>query len=331
VLRGQIIWNQIIPSLKRHTGFNYYVKSRSRASILENNPEFNDRAISFHNFGPRSDPSSLFHVVLLFHVADLRAHGLPLEPHIASLPLHFMRLARHDFGLTTIDDHLPNERKKLQEPNDNQKSGKCYDFPLYLCVIIGLGCGGVHFCGLMLIVSKRTLLGWLIAILPSVGLITDLGTFAFGDPLAFCRFRWLLGESDYCENYKYPLFHNSNIVTQKYLTTFNLCNTLIHMANVPSADKQTAIIAALAEGSSIRSIERITGVHRDTIMRLGVKVGNGCELLMDSKMQDLDCHYLQFDELWGFIGKKERHVGIDDNAGTENDFWTVKQLVESVS
>jgi hypothetical protein len=70
------------------------------------------------------------------------------------------------------------------------------------------------------------------------------------------------------------------------------------MANVLSADKQTAIIAALAEGSSIRSIERITGVHCDTIMRLGVKVGQGCTQLMDSKMQDLDCNVLQFDELW---------------------------------
>ncbi len=40
------------------------------------------------------------------------------------------------------------------------------------------------------------------------------------------------------------------------------------MANVLSTDKQIAVIGALAEGSSIRSIERITGVHRDTIMRL---------------------------------------------------------------
>jgi hypothetical protein len=38
-----------------------------------------------------------------------------------------------------------------------------------------------------------------------------------------------------------------------------------------AADKQIAIIAALAEGSSIRSVERMTGVHRDTIMRLGAK------------------------------------------------------------
>jgi IS1 family transposase len=93
------------------------------------------------------------------------------------------------------------------------------------------------------------------------------------------------------------------------------------MSNALSADKQTAIIAALAEGSSIRSIERITGVHRDTIMRLSVRVGQGCTMLMDSKMQDLSCNYLQFDELWGFIGKKERHVGIDDNPEL-GDVWT---------
>lgn len=34
------------------------------------------------------------------------------------------------------------------------------------------------------------------------------------------------------------------------------------MANIPSIDKQVAIISALAEGSGIRQIERMTGVHR---------------------------------------------------------------------
>lgn len=44
------------------------------------------------------------------------------------------------------------------------------------------------------------------------------------------------------------------------------------MANVLNTDKQIAIISALTEGSSIHSIERMMNVHRDTIMRLGVKV-----------------------------------------------------------
>jgi hypothetical protein len=48
------------------------------------------------------------------------------------------------------------------------------------------------------------------------------------------------------------------------------------MANVLRLDKQITIVGALAEGSSISAIERMTGVHRDTIMRLGVKVGTGC-------------------------------------------------------
>ena len=48
------------------------------------------------------------------------------------------------------------------------------------------------------------------------------------------------------------------------------------MANVLDKDKQIAVIGALAEGSSIRAIERMSGVHRDTIIRLGVKVGKGC-------------------------------------------------------
>jgi transposase-like protein len=58
------------------------------------------------------------------------------------------------------------------------------------------------------------------------------------------------------------------------------------MANLLSTDKKISIIAALAEGSSIRSIERMTGVHRDTIMRLGVKIGQGCTAMLDGTMHN---------------------------------------------
>jgi IS1 family transposase len=92
------------------------------------------------------------------------------------------------------------------------------------------------------------------------------------------------------------------------------------MANVLGADKQIAVIGALAEGSSIRSIERITGVHRDTIMRLGVKVGHGCTALMDAKMRDLPCNRLELDEIWGFVGKKDRNLRPEDRA--VGSVWT---------
>jgi hypothetical protein len=49
------------------------------------------------------------------------------------------------------------------------------------------------------------------------------------------------------------------------------------MANKFPADKKAAIAAMLCEGASIRRIEHMTGVHRDTIMRLGVRLGGVCE------------------------------------------------------
>jgi len=86
-------------------------------------------------------------------------------------------------------------------------------------------------------------------------------------------------------------------------------------------EKQIAVISALAEGNSIRAIERMTGVHRDTIMRLGIKVGQGCERIMDEKMRDLNCTAIQMDEIWGFIGKKQRRVTLEDSPEV-GDIWT---------
>src|SRR5437762_1566188 len=83
--------------------------------------------------------------------------------------------------------------------------------------------------------------------------------------------------------------------------------------NKLTIEKKAAAVGSLCEGSSIRSIERITGVHRDTIMRLGVRVGQGCTALMDEKMRNLGCERLEMDEIWGFIGKKDRNVRLEDS------------------
>ena len=51
--------------------------------------------------------------------------------------------------------------------------------------------------------------------------------------------------------------------------------------------RRTQIINCLVEGNSIRSTERMTDTHRDTIMRLMVEVGTGCAALHDEQMRDL--------------------------------------------
>ncbi len=114
---------------------------------------------------------------------------------------------------------------------------------------------------------------------------------------------------------------HTETVSQKVLTLRHFPYYNNYMANVLNADKQIAIISSLCEGSSIRSIERITGVHRDTVMRLGVKVGQGCTALMDRKMRNLDCHRLEMDEIWGYVGKKEKHLRAGDDTSLGN-VWT---------
>jgi IS1 family transposase len=94
------------------------------------------------------------------------------------------------------------------------------------------------------------------------------------------------------------------------------------MANVLPRSKQLAVIGALVEGNSIRSTERMFGVHRDTIMRLGARVGEGCANLMDETMVDLPCERLELDELWAFVGKKQRHVSTRDDIERVGDTWT---------
>lgn len=86
--------------------------------------------------------------------------------------------------------------------------------------------------------------------------------------------------------------------------------------------RRTQIINCLVEGSSIRSTERMTDTHRDTICRLLVEVGNGCAALADAQMRDLNCRRIQCDEIWSFVGKKQMHLTRDDDRQRLGDQWT---------
>jgi IS1 family transposase len=91
------------------------------------------------------------------------------------------------------------------------------------------------------------------------------------------------------------------------------------MANELKSETKAQVVSLLCEGSSIRSVERITGIHRDTIMRLGVRIGEGCQQIMDTKMRGLNCKQIEIDEIWGFIGAKRNNA---TRAGAYGDVWT---------
>ena len=72
--------------------------------------------------------------------------------------------------------------------------------------------------------------------------------------------------------------------------------------------QQVQVISLLTEGMSIAAISRLTDIHRDTIMRLSLRIGQGCDRLHDTMVRDLQIPFIEIDETWSFIQKKQHRV-----------------------
>ena len=73
-----------------------------------------------------------------------------------------------------------------------------------------------------------------------------------------------------------------------------------------SEDRAIFCLRMLLEGTSIRSVERLTGIHRDTILAAFVDAGERCQRFLDETMQDIPVEDVQADEIWAFVGCKEK-------------------------
>lgn len=83
-----------------------------------------------------------------------------------------------------------------------------------------------------------------------------------------------------------------------------------------SPDKIELCVKLLVEGSSVRSAERITGVHRDTILRLLETVGERCLMLQETLVKGVKVANIEADEIWSFVGMKQKTAnaqGLGDN------------------
>jgi IS1 family transposase len=82
------------------------------------------------------------------------------------------------------------------------------------------------------------------------------------------------------------------------------------MANMNqlSTAKRVQVIAALVEGNSIRSTERMTGVAKNTILHLLAELGTACAHFQDICLTDLPCRHIQCDEIWSFCYAKEKNL-----------------------
>src|SRR5688572_14221473 len=68
----------------------------------------------------------------------------------------------------------------------------------------------------------------------------------------------------------------------------------------------TLALNLMLEGMSIRSVQRITGLCRQTLADLIILVGENCARLLEAKVKGVEVNELQIDEIWGFIGMKEK-------------------------
>lgn len=96
--------------------------------------------------------------------------------------------------------------------------------------------------------------------------------------------------------------------------------------NKLKSDMQKMILNLLVEGNSIRGIERITGVHRDTIMRLMLRIGDNCQKFMKNKFQNLNCNYVECDEIWTYVQKKQARLKPKEKNGDMGDQYVFVAL-----
>jgi IS1 family transposase len=90
------------------------------------------------------------------------------------------------------------------------------------------------------------------------------------------------------------------------------------------------ILAAMIEGNSIRSTERMTGVHRDTIVRLVTRTGDACAQFLDAHIQRIVAERIQVDEIWTYVFKKQARIAAHENiAGIGDQYVFVAMDADS--
>jgi IS1 family transposase len=77
--------------------------------------------------------------------------------------------------------------------------------------------------------------------------------------------------------------------------------------------KAVQITHLLVEGVGVRAIERLTSVHRDTVLAVLEVVGQKCARLLDQKVRNHPFQNVQVDELFAFVGCKERNNETKDS------------------
>ena len=89
-----------------------------------------------------------------------------------------------------------------------------------------------------------------------------------------------------------------------------------------SMKEATTVLGMLLEGMSIRACERITGTHRNTICDLILLAGENCGRFLDTQIQGVEAKDVQVDEIWSFVGCKNKTAAMKEYNEDRGDSWT---------
>jgi IS1 family transposase len=93
--------------------------------------------------------------------------------------------------------------------------------------------------------------------------------------------------------------------------------------NKLTTEKRCAVVRALVEGCSIRATVRMTGVAKNTVVKLLVDLGKACSEHQNHALRNLPCKRLQLDEIWSFVYAKAKNVPAEkDGEFGVGDVWT---------
>jgi IS1 family transposase len=86
--------------------------------------------------------------------------------------------------------------------------------------------------------------------------------------------------------------------------------------------KRVAVVAALVEGNSIRATARMTDVSKPTILKLLADLGTECAAYHNAHVRNLRSRRIQCDEIWQFVGAKQKNATTEQKAAGWGDVWT---------
>src|SRR3990170_50735 len=105
------------------------------------------------------------------------------------------------------------------------------------------------------------------------------------------------------------------------LDLWRLASYLRGMNKLPR-EARAQILHLLCEGNSIRAVTRLTGASKTTVMKLVVDAGSAAAWYQDRVFRNIECKRVQVDEIWGFVGSKQRNTKPEKKeTGEAGDIW----------